>query len=85
MKRYENIETEFLCSMSSQYSYEKQKILRTVYGEPTLIKFCNEEFYGVEFPDEYLKHLYGENYMEIPSVEKRRMGHDVYVEEIKND
>jgi lipopolysaccharide cholinephosphotransferase len=42
------------------------------YGKPKLYQFESMELYGVENPDKYLTHLYG-NYMQLPPEEKRKI------------
>ena len=64
--------------MCSQYSFKKQSMPRTYYGTPTLHQFEDAEFYVPERADEYLKHLYGADYMEIPPESKRRKGYTIY-------
>lgn len=56
----------YLCSMASHYSYKKQCMPKNIYGKPTLMTFCDTEFYGPEKPHEYLKRIYGD-YMKLPS------------------
>ncbi len=79
MSKYDDISTSRLVSTVSQYRYEKQAMPREYYGTPTLIKFEDTEFYGPEQAGKYLKQLYGDNYMEVPPIEKRRTPTDVYV------
>ena len=64
--------------MNSQYSYSKQRMKRTVFGKPVLYKFQGYEFFGVEKPEEYLSHLFGDDFMSLPPVEKRRSTANVY-------
>ena len=45
------------------------------FGKPTLIQFEGIQVYGLEFPDLYLKSVYGD-YMKFPPVEKRISFHD---------
>ena len=78
MRKYENIDTEFVCSLCSQYSFAKQAMKKDVYGTPVLRQFADSAFYFPENLDQYLRILYGDNYMEIPPAEKRRKGHNIY-------
>lgn len=79
MSKYSSgVFSEYICSMNSQYSYSKQCIKRSVFGTPTLYKFEDYEFFGVEKPEEYLSHLFGKDYMQLPPIEKRRTTANVY-------
>lgn len=80
MKMYNNDHRCYaVCSMESHYSYEKQTMDKSIYGKPTLIKFEDTYFYGPEKTEEYLMKLYGINYMQIPSEDKREKPFDVYI------
>lgn len=70
MTRYQNQKTSCLCSMGSQYAYEKQCIDKRIYGIPVLLEFEGRKYYAPERYDEYLTQLYGD-YMKLPPVEKR--------------
>lgn len=52
MTRYSDSESDCWCSMASKYSYKKQTIDKNIYGQPTLIKFEDKEFFGPEKPIE---------------------------------
>ena len=71
MTKYDLINTKCVASMQSQYSYEKQTMRREIYGIPQMYEFEGVMFYGPEKYDDYLCHLYGKDYMELPPVEKR--------------
>lgn len=77
-KKYSNAETSRVCSLSSQYSFKKQVMSREIYGTPTLHAFETEQFFVPEKLDKYLTTLYGADYNEVPPVEKRRKGHNIY-------
>lgn len=79
MTLYRNEKCENYCSMASQYSYSRQTISKKIYGTPKLIKFEDTELYGAEFPEKYLSHLFGDNYMQLPPEEKRVKPQDVYI------
>lgn len=57
--------------MLSQYPYKKQCMSKEVYGRPVLMEFCGRQYYGPEQVEEYLKRIFGENYMELPPPERR--------------
>lgn len=78
MKRFEGIQTECVCSTVSQYGYDRQIMNRKIYGIPTLYKFRDTKLYGPQMYDEYLRHLYGNNYMELPPENKRVKPHDAF-------
>lgn len=73
-------DTSFLCSMASQYDYDKQIFNKTVYGCPIEYDFEGLKFYGPAQAECYLRQLYGEDYMLLPPLEKRRKGFDIYME-----
>ena len=77
-KKYNNTDTKRVCSLSSQYSFKKQVMPKEIYGTPTLHVFGTECFFVPEKLDQYLTILYGANYNEVPPVEKRRKGYDIY-------
>ena len=67
-----------VCSLASQYSYQKQNFPYGIYGDPVEYEFCGYKFFGPADAKSYLTQLYGKDYMEIPPVEKRRKGWDIY-------
>lgn len=74
-KKYDFYQVKFVANTVGVYGVrELQK--REVFGEPTLYKFENYEFFGVENADIFLKDLYGD-YMELPPEEKRVSQHGV--------
>lgn len=79
LKKYEHCETARICSLCSQYSFKKQVMMKEIYGTPVLHRFEDTEFFLPEKVDLYLTTLFGSNYMEIPPIEKRRKGFDIYV------
>lgn len=81
MKEYRYSNTLRICSLCSQYSFKKQVMLKTVYGVPQLHKFEDTEFYIPENIESYLTILFGEDYMTVPPVEKRRSGFDIYIKD----
>ncbi len=79
MQKYQETQSNRLCSMASQYSYQKQLMDFEVYGTPVDYQFEDLTLMGPAKADDYLRQLYGANYMELPPVEKRRKGFDIYV------
>ena len=78
MSEYGKDEACGICSMASQYAYDKQNMPFEVYGEPVKYKFEDRQFYGPQNIDAYLAQLFGTDYMQVPPVEKRRKGFDIY-------
>lgn len=78
IQKYNDKQTAYVCSMCSQYSFSKQTMPREYYGTPRLKKFEDTEFYVPDKSDLYLRHLYGDNYMEIPPKSKQRKGFTIY-------
>jgi lipopolysaccharide cholinephosphotransferase len=72
MQKYRNENTKCLCSMGSQYAYEKQCMSRGIYGKPTLLEFEGRRYFAPEKYLDYLTHLYGD-YMSLPPEEKRQV------------
>ena len=79
MRKYESEDTMSVCSLCSQYSFEKQVMEKEIYGTPMLRKFSGAFFYVPEKIEDYLTTLYGDNYMEIPPAEKRRKELNIYL------
>lgn len=77
MQTYRERETQCICSMGSQYPYEKQCMPREVYGKPALLEFEGRQYYAPARYEEYLTRLYGD-YMQLPPEEKRRANLSVY-------
>ena len=79
LKKYRYEETVCICSLCSQYSFKKQVMLKEVYGQPVLHRFEDVELYIPENVTQYLTTLFGEDYMIVPPVEKRRPGLTIYM------
>ena len=60
-------------------SGERSTMSREVFGRPTPVLFEGHELLGVEHPDAYLSHLYGD-YMQLPPENKRRIHGFDYVD-----
>lgn len=71
MRRYNNNNTSYLCSMASHYSYKKQCMNASIYGKPILVQFGNKQYYAPAKLDEYLTIIYGD-YMKLPSIEEQK-------------
>jgi LPS biosynthesis protein len=69
-KKYQNVDKNFVCSMMSQYSYEKQTMPSSFYQAGKLLPFENKLICVPADYIGYLTHLYGPNYM----IPKQRKG-----------
>jgi lipopolysaccharide cholinephosphotransferase len=67
-------EYEYVGNLLGNWKY-REIVKNLVYGIPTEYNFENCTFYGVKDYDLYLRTMYGD-YMELPSLEKRRSHHD---------
>lgn len=70
MRKYNGCNSGLVASMASKYSYKKQLMPISVYGEPSRIWFEDGEYCvpaNIEF---YLKKIYG-NYMKLPPENER--------------
>lgn len=79
MTRYKDVKTKCVSSTVSKYGFVKQIMPRTVYGTPQLYDFEDTKFYGAERASDYLTHLFGPNYMEIPPISERQQSYNVYL------
>lgn len=70
---YNGCDSKYLVSMSSHYSYKKQRLLKEIYGVPGRIAFEDREYNCPAQVEEYLKKLYGD-YMKLPPEEGRYDG-----------
>lgn len=70
MKKYSGSGSEYLVSMASHYSYWKQLMPKSIYGEPQRIVFEGKQFCAPADTVAYLTQIYGD-YMKLPPVEKR--------------
>lgn len=77
MTKYAHQDTQCICSMASQYAYDKQCMDREIYGNPVLLEFEGRKYYAPEKYTEYLTHLYGD-YMQLPPEEKRNANLEFY-------
>lgn len=69
-RKYENKQTDFVCSMHSHYKYSKQCMHKDIYGTPSLVEFEGKEYYAPEKLDCYLTRIYGD-YMKLPPEDER--------------
>jgi lipopolysaccharide cholinephosphotransferase len=65
-KKYSSVDRNQVCSMMSHYSYKKQTMPSSFYGSGALLPFENIAIRVPTQYEDYLRHLYGPNYM-IPS------------------
>ncbi len=71
MIRYNEIESDYWCSMASHYDYHKQVMSKEVYGKGTEIQFEGHCFVGPDMTHEYLQQIYGD-YWELPPLADRQ-------------
>lgn len=69
---YEN--NDYVMNFTSTYRL-KDVLPKYIYGDPVLYPFEGIMVYGVEKPNEYLTHLYGD-WKKLPPKEKRHSAHD---------
>lgn len=77
MQKYRHQDTQCLCSMASQYAYEKQCMPRSLYGVPVLVEFEGRQYYAPREYIQYLTRLYGD-YMQLPPPEKRQANLEIF-------
>ncbi len=70
MKKYNEIDSDYLVSMASHYSYSKQLMKKEIYGIPISVEFEGTQRFAPAKYDEYLGKLYGD-YMKLPSDKER--------------
>lgn len=78
MMRYQQEPTHYVCSTVSRYGYFRQVMPREIYGAPVTLPFEDAQFLCPEQYLNYLRHLYGENYMQLPPENKRVKPQTVY-------
>lgn len=62
---------DYLVNWGAAYSYKKATYPKTAFGTPRKMEFENTYVWAEQYPEIILKQLYGNNYMELPPVEKR--------------
>ncbi len=67
------------CSMASHYSYKKQCMPKSIYGNPTLVDFDGRKYYAPEKLDEYLKRIF-KDYMKLPTKEQQQYQIDYFID-----
>ncbi|MCQ2440626.1 MAG: LicD family protein [Clostridia bacterium] len=83
MRKYDNVETNYLCAMAGRYSYSKECVPKDYFGTPVLTEFEGRKYYAPAKTDEYLTHIYGD-YMKIPSKEEQDLNLSLFQEVIFN-
>lgn len=69
---YPSKRCNYYSNFTSQYSIDKQTILKKWYGDGKLIHFEGNMFYAPQNYHQVLMSIYGDKYMELPPVDKRR-------------
>lgn len=78
MKKYNDTPTKRVCSIASQYNYKKVTMPKVYFQSQKEVKFNNSKFYVTIFADDYLKKMYGSDYMKVPDSSKQRKVPVVY-------
>ncbi|AQY49756.1 LPS biosynthesis protein [Listeria weihenstephanensis FSL R9-0317] len=63
--------TPFYVNYGSQYGYKKQTMPKTIYNPTATAKFEGYTFWIPAETRQWLERIYGDNYMELPPIEKR--------------
>lgn len=74
-KKYNNKNNKYLVNLASYYNYRKQTFPLKYYGKPKYVKFENMKVPVPKEADKILAKIYGNNYMDIPPLEKRVTKH----------
>ena len=77
--------SSFVCSFGSQYDLAKVTVDTKYLIEPKLHKFNKGNFYIPGDANSYLVSLFGNDYMLIPSINKRRKGYAIFINENQNE
>ena len=71
-KQNKHVDFEYLVNFGSNYNYKKQTMREEVYFPPSEVEFEGIKVLSPALTEDYLRQLYGNNYMELPPAEKRR-------------
>lgn len=85
ISKYSVNNSSFVCSFGSQYDLDKVTVATKYLIEPKLHKFNKGNFYIPGDVNSYLVSLFGNDYMLIPSINKRRKGYAIFINENKNE
>jgi len=77
MKKYFGQNTLRVSSTASKYGFSKQIMLKSIYGDPTMVEFEGGMYPAPQDWEYYLNHLYG-NYMSLPPKDARMPTSEVY-------
>ena len=70
-------ESKYVANLMGTYR-TREVMEKQIFGRPTEYKFENIVVYGVENPEEFLTHIYGD-WQKLPPIEKRKTTHE-YIE-----
>lgn len=73
MTNNQNENDQYICSKASKYNYFKQLMPITNYRPAKIVSFENLKVYGPNKPNEYLKKIYGPDYMKYPPYAEREI------------
>lgn len=71
MRKYNDRETAYACTMGGKYSYLTECVPKEYLGSPVLVPFEGRKYYAPEQLDKYLTHIYGD-YHKLPPEEARQ-------------
>lgn len=71
MRKYNDRETAYACTMGGKYSYLTECVPKSFLGTPTLMPFEGRQYFAPEQLDKYLTHIYGD-YHKLPPEEARQ-------------
>ena len=74
-KKYNNENNPYLVNLASYYNYKKQTFLKDFYGTPRYVKFEDIMVPVPKEAEKILTKIYGEDYTNIPPIEKRITKH----------
>ena len=79
MQKYNNVDTKEICALTLCYGEKREVLKRDFLGKPTLRPFEDRAYYFPEKINDYLTHMYGTEFLKVPSRLLVRKTHDIYV------
>ena len=72
--------TDWVTNFGSQYNAKKQTMKKTLYGKGKLIQFEDRLYLAPENSEDILKSIFGDTFMQLPPVERRRTHYPLKVQ-----